>query len=71
MKKLYDGDLKQLFDEFLDEQYELIKVAGLEYQVSDVLKNVDPVAYRCGLADWLDAMVEDGFIKEIEGEYYE
>jgi hypothetical protein len=71
MKRLYDGDLKQLFDEFLDEQYELIKVAGLEYQVSDVLKSVDPVAYRCGLADWLDAMVEDRIIKEVDGKYYE
>jgi len=46
--------LKQ-YDEMLDELYGEIKICGYEYSASNALKEVDPIAYRCGFNDFCDA----------------
>lgn len=49
----YDDDnIEELYSEFLDEAHGSVSVAGLEYETSDVLKEVDPTAFRCGCVDW-------------------
>ena len=40
------------YDEFLDEVEGSVTVAGMEFYASDILKSCDPVAYRCGKADY-------------------
>ena len=40
------------FDEFLDEFYDEVKVCGMTYSTSYVLKECDPVAYRCMKSDY-------------------
>lgn len=45
---------RDLYDEALDEQGE-VSIGTLTYQPSQVLKAVDPIAYRVGFSDWLDA----------------
>jgi hypothetical protein len=44
-----------LYDEMLDELYSPISVGGVEFDPSRVLKELDPIAYRCGFNDWLDS----------------
>lgn len=51
------------FEEDLNECYARIEICGIEFSPADVLKALDPTAYRCALLDFLD----DGCIK-IEGE---
>lgn len=63
-------ELKERFDEFLDDVYGVISIAGLSYCTSDLLKSTDPIAYRCTFNDWLDAEIGEGNIKEVEGLYY-
>ena len=48
------------YDEMLDECTPIVKVGMLEYLPSRVLKEVDPIAYRCDLSDWLSSLSEDG-----------
>lgn len=50
-----ERDAHQRFDEFLDEIHGTVKCGELEWDMSRVLKEMDPTAYRCGLNDWLDA----------------
>lgn len=57
-------DLAYFFDESLDEEGS-IKVAGCTFYPSQILKECDPVAYRCGLNDYADLM----FSKEETEEY--
>lgn len=64
MGKITEQDLEDMFDDFLDEQGE-IEVAGSTLSPSRILKACDPIAYRCGLADYADALVEDGY--DVEG----
>ena len=40
------------FDEFLDEIESSVTVAGMEFFPSDILKLLDPVAYRCAKNDF-------------------
>ena len=39
------------FNDFLDDCYESVTIAGMEFYASDVLKSCDPVAYRCAKLD--------------------
>ena len=48
------------FDDMLDESIPEIEIGCLTYLPSQVLKAVDPTAYRCGLIDYIDSLdVED------------
>ena len=69
-EELSDHELETRYKDMLDECYETIKVCGYEYQPSRVLEEVDPVAFRCGFADWLNSMIGEG-IDEIDGKYYD
>jgi hypothetical protein len=69
--QLSDRELESMFDDFLDETCGEVEIAGLTYSTSRALKEVDPIAYRCGFNDWLDAAITDGVIFEQDGEYYD
>ena len=54
-----------MYDEMLDETNSEIKIAGMTYSPSQVLKEVDPIAYRVGKSDYADFLIRDGY--EVEG----
>ncbi len=52
-------ELEELWDEMIDEGQDLIKIGNLSYLPSQVLKAVDPIAYRIGKYDFADLYMED------------
>lgn len=70
LEAISENDLEILYDEMLDEVHGEIKIGTLSYFASKVLSEVDPTAYRCGFADWLDYECQDDRFVEIEGLYY-
>lgn len=50
-----ESDALQRYDEMLDEIHEGVKCGELEWDMSRVLKEMDPTAYQCGFSDWLDS----------------
>lgn len=52
---LSETELEELYDEWLDEVYGDVPVAGLEFSTSRLLKEADPIAHRVGFLDWLDS----------------
>ena len=48
-------DLKSIVDDFLDDEYPVI-IAGMEYSASQVLKKIDPIAYRAIYDDYVDGL---------------
>lgn len=54
------------YDDLLDSCYPEVEVAGMTFSPSQVLKNCDPVAYRCGVADEVSRDLDDGW-SELEG----
>lgn len=62
-------DREERFDAMLDECYSFEAVGGPFAHMSpaSVLKEMDPIAYRCGVNDWADG--ED--FTEVDGETYD
>ena len=54
-EKLSDDDLKEQYDEMLDEVYGEIKIGTLTFSPSRVLRELDPTAYRIGLSEYEDS----------------
>lgn len=44
-----------MFDDAIDETTDAVLIWGMEYSPSRVLKEVDPIAYRCEFANWCDS----------------
>ena len=67
--ELREADLESAFDEMLDEVYSFESVGGPFERMSPsrVLKEMDPVAHRCGVSE----MGDDDRFEEFEGEYYD
>lgn len=49
----------EMYDEFLDEIYGEIKIGYLTFNASDIVKELDPIAYRVGFSDYEDMMSEE------------
>ena len=57
------------FDSYLDDVEETVTVCGMEFYPSDIIKNCDPIAYRCAKSDYesnidLDDVEEYSELKE-------
>ena len=46
------------YDESLDSEG-TVSVMGLEFYPSQIIKELDPTAYRCGYNDWVDSDQND------------
>lgn len=71
MNSLSNYELEQRYEDMLDECCGMVAIAGLEYSTGSALKAIDPVAYRGGFNDWLDAEISEGNLFELDGEYYD
>jgi hypothetical protein len=64
-------DLEQLYRDMLDDVEPEVRVAGLSFCASRIVEELDPVAFRCGVCDYADSMVNDTITEEIEGNHYD
>ena len=64
-------DLEQLYRDMLDECEPEVKVAGLSFCASRIVEELDPVAFRCGVCDYADSLVNDSITEEISGNHYD
>jgi hypothetical protein len=62
-------ELENQYKEMLSECYGEIDICGIKYDAAEALESVDPVAFRCGFADYISAELDDNLI-EMDGEYY-
>lgn len=56
---LDDDDLEARFDDFLNEFYGEVTMGDHTFTPSEVLKELDPIAYRTGFSDWEDSEDEE------------
>jgi len=64
-------DLEQLYRDMLDECEPEVKVAGLSFCASRIVEELDPVAFRCGVCDYADGLVNESITDEIDGSHYD
>lgn len=59
------------YDDLLDEDNDEYQIGYLTFSASEVLKNCDPAAYRCGFSDYESEILEEAE-NELENRgYYE
>lgn len=51
--------MEEQYDLLLDDCHDVIQIGGVSLMPSDVLKSTDPIAYRVGFHDYVDAQVAD------------
>jgi hypothetical protein len=68
--RLTPVDGEAMYEDLLDECYPEVRIGFGSYAVSDILKHLDPVAFRIGVGENLDSLAEDGVLFEFDGDYY-
>ena len=53
MRALYFyHELEDMYEEQLNECYEPVSICGFNYDQGHAIRNLDPIAFRCGCVDW-------------------
>ena len=55
MRYMNEYEATEAYNEMLNDCYPMVNICGYEYTPAYALKECDPIAYRCGFSDWLDA----------------
>jgi len=50
-----EREMEDRYRDMLNDCYDEVRIGDLTYMPSDVLEHVDPIAFRCGLVDYIDA----------------
>lgn len=51
-----DADIEQAYCDSLNDVYGTVDVCGYTYDAGYALQQLDPTAFRCGVADWSSEM---------------
>ena len=70
MKQLDMNDLYEIFDTYLDESLSTVDIFDCSFSCSEILKRLDPIAYRTYFNDWLDSEVTNGTFQEVDNQFY-
>lgn len=49
----YYHELEDQYEDMLNACYETVSICGYEYDQGHALRNLDPVAFRRGVSDWV------------------
>ena len=55
MEFIEEYEATERYNDMIDECNPIVSIFGMEYLPSRVWEDIDPIAYNCGLADYLDA----------------
>ena len=62
-----EEELQESYDNGLNETWGTVNVAGHTYDTARALRELDPIAYRVGMADYADSLLRDDDALTIEG----
>jgi hypothetical protein len=51
-----DSEIIEQYEDMLRDTYGRIDIAGIGYDVAWASRKLDPIAYRCGLLDYIDGL---------------
>ena len=65
MQQLISGQTAlEMYEEMLDDCEGPVRLCGMTYSVSHVLRKIDPTAFRCGFNDYVVSLTEDDIFVE-------
>lgn len=51
-----EAEAEQRYEEYLDEVFGTVEIAGFAYRTGCALKKIDPIAFRNGMLEWAYAI---------------
>ena len=57
MQKLTEQDLETMFEDYLNDVYGTVKIAGIEFDTARAFYKVDPIAYRGEMLAYADHLI--------------
>ena len=71
--ELEESEYEDKYKDLIDELTGTIKIMGISFNASRILEELDPIAYNCGLSDYVDSLdkIEDSAYIEMQEEYDE
>lgn len=48
-------EAQKMYEDYLDECFGTVEICGITFSSSRALKELDPIAFDCGMAYWLDS----------------
>lgn len=70
-EEISEVDLEESFEQMMDELYgEKIQIGFIKTSVSCAIKELDPIVWNIAKSEYLDSLIEDKSIIELEGRYY-
>jgi hypothetical protein len=71
-EELEEVDMDERYHEMLEECYpEGVNICGmLMGSQADMLRKCDPIAYRCGLSDYISSEIDESIYEDNKGNYY-
>lgn len=63
---LDDDDMHDRYDEWINDVHGNVSIGNATFSPSDILKELDPIAYRAGFSDFIDYDTQDGSIMELD-----
>lgn len=52
-------EMTERYNQMLDDVYGVITIAGMEHGTAYALREIDPIAYRTGLFDYVDSLEDE------------
>lgn len=68
IENLKPVDIEERFAEILDETHGTVKIMGLEFSPSQIVRELDPTAFSCGVNDYADS---DDDVVYVGSDYYD
>lgn len=57
-----EHELKRAYRDMIDECHPIIKIGHATFYASSVLYDCDRVAYSMGLSEYVDSLIEEGYV---------
>lgn len=65
-EEVTESEIEDMYDDMLNDVYGPVNICGIDYDAGQALSEVDPTAYRVGMADYESDLIEDGVIFETD-----
>jgi hypothetical protein len=68
-ESISDYDLKERYEDMLNDCYPPVSICGYEYDAGRALKEIDPIAFDVGFSDYISLELDEN-LEEVEGEFF-
>lgn len=58
MELVDEAQARDRFDDMLNDSYEVTVIGGIKFYPSQILREMDPIAYQCGFNDYVDSLAD-------------